>query len=439
MHFTWFHLPEKNLLDYRRYSRISRKIYALKFIQKHTVDLSTGASYPASFKLKVIQRAEETNNCVAGREFCVSEKLVRDWVKNKPSLQAMPKSKKALRFGLSPFSGLEKDLNDWIVECRQNGYIVTRSSIRLRALQLAKEEKYLTIDGKPLLKFQALAGWCTRFMNRYGLCLRQRTKIAQKLPKDLEEKVSSFHKFIIKQRQRHDFDLSNIGNMDETPMTFDMPGNRTVSMDGTKLRPTIIFKRKSFPKNIKFPAGNTVRVHPKGWMNEAGTKLWLQDVWARRSGAGQSKRPSLLVWDMFRAHTSEDIKDEARKMATMLAVIPGGLTSMLQPLDVCLNKPFKDRVRSMWQQWMCSGEVKLTKGGNLKKPDIDLVAKWVKEAWDSIPAEMIKKSFLKCGISNAMDGSEDDAIYEDKESAKCTRYYSKQIDTNHLSNGRHLL
>ena len=87
---------------------------------------------------------------------------------------------------------------------------------------MAKEEKFLTIDG--ITEFKASVGWCTRFMNRYELCLRQGTKIAQKLPKQLEEKVSSFHKFIIKQRRQHEFELNNI----ETTMTFDMPGNRTV-------------------------------------------------------------------------------------------------------------------------------------------------------------------------------------------------------------------
>ena len=38
-----------------------------------------------------------------------------------------------------------------------------------------------------------------------------------------------------------------------------------------------------------------------------------------------------------------------------MAVIPGGLTSVLQPLDVCLNKPFKDHQRKMWVEWMTSG------------------------------------------------------------------------------------
>ena len=36
------------------------------------------------------------------------------------------------------------------------------------------------------------------------------------------------------------------------------------------------------------------------------------------------------------------------------------------------------------------------------------MCKWILEAWAEIPKEMIIKSFKKCGISNAMDGSEDD-------------------------------
>ena len=68
----------------------------------------------------------------------------------------------------------------------------------------------------------------------------------------------------------------------------------------------------------------------------------------------------------------------------------------------------------MWTEWMSSGSATLTKGGNLQKPDITLVAAWVDEAWKSIPEEMIKHSFLKCGISNSMDGTEDDALFDDE-------------------------
>ena len=36
--------------------------------------------------------------------------------------------------------------------------------------------------------------------------------------------------------------------------------------DGTKLPPTVIFKRKTMPKE-KFPVGVIVHVHQKGWMD----------------------------------------------------------------------------------------------------------------------------------------------------------------------------
>uniref|UniRef100_A0A803JWI5 HTH CENPB-type domain-containing protein n=1 Tax=Xenopus tropicalis TaxID=8364 RepID=A0A803JWI5_XENTR len=378
-------------------------------------------SYEAGFKLKVVSRAEESNNSIASREFCVDEKQVREWRKMKADLEKIPKAKKARRGLMTSFGVLETELHAWVIACRQNGYCVTRMGIRLRALQMAKDDKF---KAPGIEKFAASAGWCSRFMNRFGLCLRQRTKISQKLPQDLEEKVMSFQSFIIKQRRIHNYDLGDIGNMDETPMTFDLPSNRTVASlgdktiflrttgneknhftvvlsclaNGTKLRPVIIFKRKTLPKKVKFPPRITVRPHVKGWMDEDGTKKWLEEIWNGRPGAALKKKPSLLVWDMFRAHTCDGIKELAKSSQVTLAVIPGGLTSVLQPLDVSLNKPFKDRVRKMWHEWMSSGQARLTKVGNLMKPNIELIAKWVRDAWEDIPEDMVQRAFKKCGI-----------------------------------------
>ena len=86
-------------------------------------------SYYVLFKLKVVSLAEEKNNTMAAHKFCVDEKQVREWQKQKAALTEMPKTKRALRCDVATFSELEKELNVWVSECRQNGYIVTRTAI----------------------------------------------------------------------------------------------------------------------------------------------------------------------------------------------------------------------------------------------------------------------------------------------------------------------
>ncbi|CAI7778819.1 unnamed protein product [Closterium sp. NIES-53] len=45
--------------------------------------------------------------------------------------------------------------------------------------------------------------------------------------------------------------------------------------------------------------------------------------------------------------------------------------------------------------------------GNIKKPPVELTLKWISVAWKSVPKELIQRAFLTCGISNALDGSQD--------------------------------
>ena len=61
---------------------------------------------------------------------------------------------------------------------------------------------------------------------------------------------------------------------------------------------------------------------------------------------------------------------------------------------------------------MCTNDKELTKGGNLKRPSQSMVTAWVREAWEYIPAEMVKKSFMKTGISNSMDETVDDHLWQ---------------------------
>ena len=167
--------------------------------------------------------------------------------------------------------------------------------------------------------------------------LRQKTKISQRLPDDLEEKITSFQSFVIRARRSKNYSLVNIGNMDETPVWFNMPTSKTVDSvgaktvllkttghektrftvvlaclaDGTKLKPMVIFKRKTMPKD-NFPTGIVVHNHLKGWMDESGVKIWIEKVWRARPG-GFANTQSLLVWNSFSAHLTDTVKQQLRE------------------------------------------------------------------------------------------------------------------------------
>ena len=112
--------------------------------------------------------------------------------------------------------------------------------------------------------------------------------------------------------------------------------------DGGKLPPYIVFKRKTMPK-LPFPKGVIVKVQEKGWFDDKIMRDWLQRVWGRRPGAGLSR--SMLVLDAFRRHRMQNLKTQLEEQRTDLSIIPGGMTSMLQPLDVSVNKPMKTALR----------------------------------------------------------------------------------------------
>ena len=49
------------------------------------------------------------------------------------------------------------------------------------------------------------------------------------------------------------------------------------------------------------------------------------------------------------------MKDDLKQQNIDIAVIPGGLTTVVQPLAECLNKPFKDNVCQKYLAWVTLG------------------------------------------------------------------------------------
>jgi hypothetical protein len=162
-----------------------------------------------------------------------------------------------------------------------------------------------------------------------------------------------------------------------------------VTANWDKLPPYVIFKRKTLPKE-KFPPGIHVRVQENGWMDQDLVKDWVNKVWDRRPGALRRQK-ARLVLDSFRGHFKEDVK-KLQRGRTDVAVIPGGVTSILQPLDISINKPFKESLRRFYGEWMAEGNHRYKPGGKIKRPPLETVCWWSLRAWDCSSSDVIVKS-----------------------------------------------
>uniref|UniRef100_U9UDL2 DDE-1 domain-containing protein n=1 Tax=Rhizophagus irregularis (strain DAOM 181602 / DAOM 197198 / MUCL 43194) TaxID=747089 RepID=U9UDL2_RHIID len=60
---------------------------------------------------------------------------------------------------------------------------------------------------------------------------------------------------------------------------------------------------------------------------------------------------------------TSDLMKKYIKFLLRLPVIPAGLTSICQPLDVSINKPFKDNMRKEWHIWMCQIKLRISRAG----------------------------------------------------------------------------
>uniref|UniRef100_A0A8C3UMK4 HTH CENPB-type domain-containing protein n=1 Tax=Catharus ustulatus TaxID=91951 RepID=A0A8C3UMK4_CATUS len=384
-------------------------------------------AYNADFKLKAINHAKQHGNRDAAREFNINESMVRKW---------------------RHFRGHKR----WISEQRAAGRSFSTVAVQIQAKAIANE---MGIED-----FKAGPSWCFRFMKRRQLSIRTRTTVCQRLPVDYEEKVVSFRSYCKSKITENNIEAKHIINMDEVPLTFDMPLTRTVektgtptvpvrttgnektsftvvlgvSSDGQKLSPMVIFKRKTFPKE-KFPNGIVVAVNTKGWMHEDVMKTWLKEVYAR---APQRffKVPGLLVLDSMCAHKTDSVKALVEQMNSKLTVIPGGLTKELQPLDISVICSFKAKLRVLWENWMVEGEHSYTTTGRLRRASYSTVCKWILDAWSKVTRDTIIRGFARADIIpelNTSDGTEgaepDDSEDED------TGFFSAEGSALHCDTG----
>jgi hypothetical protein len=192
-------------------------------------------SYSIEQKRQVVAYAKENGRNGAARHFCLDSSMVGRWVKASESwVTELNQNSKRVGSGRTVFfPEAEKKLYNWIIEQRKQGLGVTYTITRVKMMEILKEPDMISLYGDSK-DFKASSRWMFAFMKRFKLSRRRRTKISQKLPSQTNELLKNFNQFIIRLRTEKSFELSNILNMDETPVWFDMAGNFTIDQTGEK-------------------------------------------------------------------------------------------------------------------------------------------------------------------------------------------------------------
>eukprot|EP00743_Colponemidia_sp_Colp-15_P000670 GILK01000746.1.p1 GENE.GILK01000746.1~~GILK01000746.1.p1 ORF type:complete len:487 (-),score=62.18 GILK01000746.1:112-1572(-) len=396
-------------------------------------------------------RREKLSVRKAATKHNVDPKSIRDWRKNLDKMRqtlAMRSTvgtlKRTMHTGPPPlFANLEAELLDWVHQQRDKALPVSTTQLVQQAINRSPNFKthYQSFDSSQRL--YRLQEWCYRFMSRSKLSFRRRTKIAQKLPSELQAAEDSYLRGLNRLRQEKQFEPANIVNMDETALYFDMVepttiatvGEKTIHIkgtnsekkhltvvlsatcDGRKLAPMIIFKGEDHGRVAKelkalqdqySKARVVLCTQHKAWMDETRMLLYVKNV-LRPFYRRQLGDEKLLSMDSFSAHTVTSVTSKLQDLKFTTTVIPGGLTSRLQVMDVSVNHPFKMYYRQEYTDWMLYAAPRFTKAGFRKCPTRKEVVDMVLNAWGKIKQETISKGFKVCGFVD-LDGGEDHLV-----------------------------
>ena len=178
------------------------------------------------------------------------------------------------------------------------------------------------------------------------------------------------------------------------------------------LPPMLIFKGKTDKtiKKLRIPEGFIVKTHEKSWMDKGLMEVWLEEIWlkyvrevSKQLGLGNS----LLTFDAFSAHKTDDVQSKLVENKSNILMIPPGCTSKCKPMDVCINQLFKAILRKCWINYISKiiEEMPATTPDHFKlpPPSRQEMLDWDEETYKLISSDkdMVMRSFDVCGINTS--------------------------------------
>ena len=148
-------------------------------------------------------------------------------------------------------------------------------------------------------------------------------------------------------------------------------------------------------KQLKARKDIEVNYSDNGWFNTDLTLHWPRKNFQSFFTANTPN--TVLVWDAYKCHITEEVKKVAKKLSVDLVAVPGGTTIKIQAPDVSWNKPFKASIVESFNDWVANGKKSYTPKGNIRAASKTLLCDWVVKACKSLSPDLIRKSFRVCG------------------------------------------
>jgi len=177
----------------------------------------------------------------------------------------------------------------------------------------------------------------------------------------------------------------------------------TVSADGDMLDPMIIFRgtvdgriaTRELPTIAQ--ATNTVATcQQNGWMDAEQMFHWVDTILRRYLQENGANVEPLLFLDSYSVHKKAEVVTAIEALGCKVRYIPPGCTGLVQPVDVGIGKPFKDRLTHRWEQHIIGQGVDTA---TFMAPSRGEMAQWVADELKDISRATVQNSWRSSGFN----------------------------------------
>ena len=339
---------------------------------------------------------------------------------------------------------LDQSVQTYISSLRDLGGVVSTSIVMAAATGIiaARNPGLLRENGGLI---QLTKAWAKSLLKRMGYVKRKGSNAGKLSLSHFTELQEQFLADIKAEVLMKDIPQGLIFNWDQTAIELVPTGQWTMNRAGAKMIPiahsddkrqvTAVFAAtmtgKYLPTQVIYK-GKTERCHPmvkapqgwdiwhseNHWSNQNTMKRYIEKIiipfvtQTREALALDKTQPALAIFDCFRGQTTPAILSLLEKHNIVAVQVPANCTDKLQPIDVSINKPIKDGMKSKFQAWYAGEVQKQLEEVPLDKVKVDLAAavvkanatNWMISVWNALEArpEVAINGFKRAGIYDAI-------------------------------------